>query len=91
MEQFRTWLVCQFCGRAAPRLAVDHWLDEDHRTRPGLRVVRCPQHWSEWALRHTKVGRTSEMRARMAEALKQPAPLIPVHLEPFPTMERKMK
>ena len=87
-EQFRTWLVCQLCGRATSLDASEHWLNQPHRDRWDVRVVRCPQHWSEWALRHTREGRTKENREAMAEALFQPVPVIPPHVSPFPIRER---
>lgn len=87
MPQMRTMLVCQVCGRTSPRPA-SHWLDEPHRSYPGVHVVRCPQHWSEWALRHTKAGRTKVMRGLMQDALSQPEPAMPPWLDPFPTTER---
>lgn len=87
MQQFETWLVCQFCGAVVPRDDAPHWLDQPHRFLD-VRVVRCPQHWSEWALRHTVEGRTKRNRAAMREALAQPAPIAPPSLSPFPTRER---
>lgn len=88
MKQFRTWLVCQFCGRTTPADQSEHWLNQPHRERWDIRVVRCPEHWSEWALRHTREGRTKDNRKRMAEALAQPVPLIPAYASPFPLTER---
>jgi hypothetical protein len=90
-QQFVTWLVCQFCGRVAAKDDAPFWLNEPHKDSRDYNVVRCPQHWSEWALRNTRKGRTNEMRERMAEALAQPAPVMPPHLEPFPTQEREMR
>jgi NAD-dependent dihydropyrimidine dehydrogenase PreA subunit len=89
-QQLITQLVCQVCGRACPRGSAgsEHWLDEPHRTEFYLNVVRCPMHWSEWALRNTKAGRTKAMRERMAVALAQPVPAIPAWLDPFPTTNR---
>lgn len=84
--QFKTWLVCQVCGRSAPK-DTPHWFSSPHRTYPGAQVVRCPQHWSEWALRNSQAGRTNEMRRRKREALAQPTVEFPVRLEPFPTKE----
>lgn len=88
MAQFKTWLVCQFCGRVTTPEESEHWLNQPHRERLGIRVVRCPEHWSEWALRHTREGRTKENRKMMAEALRQPVSTIPAHVGPFPTTER---
>jgi hypothetical protein len=89
MAQFKSWLTCQVCGRVTPRNVAEGWLDARHRDQWDIRVVRCPQHWSEWALRNTRDGRTKVMRERMREALAMPAPAIPVYLEPFPTTERE--
>ena len=86
--QFVTWLTCQFCGRLVLRRTARWWLDEPHRTMPGVRVVRCPEHWSEWALRNTKAGRTKAMRLRMAKAKARPVPPIPAYLGPFPIKEK---
>lgn len=86
MDQLVTQLVCQFCGRTTMRAGAKFWLNEPHRFDDSVYVVRCPEHWSEWALRHTKAGRTEEMRARMREALSQPSPSIPPWLDPFPMM-----
>jgi hypothetical protein len=87
-DQFSTWLVCQFCGRTSPADDAEHWLNQPHRERWDVRVVRCPEHWSEWALRHTREGRTKDNRARMKEALSQPPPPIPPSASPFPVLER---
>jgi hypothetical protein len=89
--QFQTWLTCQVCGRVVPRSDSRHWLDQPHRNypwEPDMRVVRCPEHWSEWALRHTVEGRTKKNRAAMRKALAEPVPTMPPYLGPFPTMER---
>ena len=90
MSQLVTQLVCQVCGRVTQRDSRDakHWLNEPHRSAYWVNVVRCPQHWSEWALRHTQKGRTKDMRARMKIALAQPAPVIPPLLSPFPTTNK---
>lgn len=87
-KQFKTWVVCQVCGRTAPADEAPHWLNQPHRERWDIRIVRCPQHWSEWALRHTREGRTNANRAAMAEALAQPAPVFPPYASPFPLRER---
>lgn len=84
-RQFKTWLVCQVCGRTVLKSAAAHWFSSQHRTYPDVQVVRCPQHWSEWALRNSVAGRTNEMRRQMREALAQPAITFPINLEPFPT------
>lgn len=86
MDQLISQLVCQVCGRTVRAGASEacQWLNEPHRLDPAIHVVRCPQHWSEWALRNTKAGRTKVMRARMKEAAQQPEPAFPAWLEPFP-------
>lgn len=83
--QLKNVMVCQVCGRSSP-LGEKHWLDEPHRTIKGVRVVRCPQHWSEWALRNCVAGRTNEMRKRARIAKQQPVPSTPVHLTPIPAL-----
>lgn len=88
-RQFTTWRVCQVCGLATPADHVEGWLVSPHRTRREITVVRCPQHWSEWALRNCRDGRTKVMRQKAREAAQMPAPPIPAHLSPFPTQERK--
>lgn len=80
-------VYCQVCGRASRRQDAKQWLVSPHRSRPGLEIVRCPQHWSEWALRNSKAGRTKVMRQRMAEALALPVPPIPAWLGPTPIGE----
>lgn len=80
--------VCQVCGRAAPP-GTAHWLDKPHRYYPDINVIRCPEHWSEWALRHTVTGRTKTMRERMRVALLQPVNAFPPHLDPFPLLARE--
>lgn len=89
MDQFQTWAVCQYCGAVTDRDNAPYWLIQPHRSDREIDIVRCPQHWSEWALRHTKEGRTKQNRQRMQEALQQPAPTIPAHLSPFPTTEKR--
>ena len=88
-KQFKTWLVCQYCGATTPVEQSDHWLNQPHRERWDIRVVRCPQHWSEWALRQTREGRTNENRAAMAEALALPPLPIPPYASPFPMTDRE--
>lgn len=64
MQQLQNWSVCQICGSVAER-GTDEWLDSPHRSHVGIRVVRCPRHWSEWALRNCEAGRTNENRNRL--------------------------
>lgn len=85
-SQMQEWRVCQVCGRliAASR-ATDDWLVQPHRENPRLTVVRCPEHWSEWALRQTANGRTVVMLAKMQALRDNPPTLSPVALfAPFP-------
>lgn len=89
MDQFKTWLVCQFCGRADPRANPEGWLDQPHRDVLGLRVQRCPQHISEWALRHTREGRTKANRELAAKGRTMPVPPIPPSASPFPMREKE--
>jgi hypothetical protein len=89
VRQFKTFMVCQVCGRATPVEQSAGWLSQPHRDRWDVNVTRCPQHWSEWALRHTREGRTKENRRRMAEALAMPVPEFPIFLQPFPTREQE--
>ena len=87
-KQFRTWAVCQVCGRAASRDDAEGWLDQPHRERWDVRVVRCPQHISEWALRNTREGRTKANRELLAQGKQMPVPPIPPHASPFPIQEQ---
>ena len=91
MAQFLTQLVGQVCGRTVAKgtPAAEHWLDEPHRFNYRVHVVRCPQHWSEWALRNSEAGRTKVMRDRMKEALAQPEPAFPAYLDPFPVTNKQ--
>jgi hypothetical protein len=58
MEQLRNWSVCQICARCIPRDSDPEWLDELLDRDPAFRVVRCPIHWSNKAMRRTPTGRT---------------------------------
>lgn len=49
-EQFRAWLVCQVCGRVAPDDDSIGWLNRPHPGRWDIKVIRCPQHWSDLAV-----------------------------------------
>lgn len=89
MTQFKTWLVCQFCGRTTAKEDSEGWLDQPHRNRWDVRVVRCPQHISEWALRHTRAGRTKENRELLRRGKEIPEPPIPPHASPFPMQDRE--
>jgi hypothetical protein len=89
MKQFKTWVVCQFCGRSVSKDDAEGWLDQPHRDMIGLRVQRCPQHISEWALRHTREGRTKANRELARKGREEPAPPIPPSASPFPMRERE--
>ena len=86
--QLQTVRVCQVCGLATARDQADDWLVSPHRTDLNITIVRCPEHWSEWALRQCRDGRTRVMRDRMKQALALPVPVMPASLSPFPTTER---
>lgn len=91
--QFQTWSVCQICGRFTRRGHPD-WIDAylaDENGEPdgsGLRVVRCPQHWSVWALRISTMGRWKYHVRRIEQLREQYKDLPPVSmLDPFPLAE----
>ena len=50
--QMDSTLVCQKCGRSTLVKYATHWLNEPHKIYTGYRVVRCPEHWTEWAMRN---------------------------------------
>lgn len=75
-------LICQVCGRTGTP-GEAHWLNQPHKDILGLNVQRCPQHWTDWALRNTRDGRTNENRAAMREALAQPVPTVHPYVEPY--------
>ena len=77
-------ICCQVCGRSGLK-GEKYWLDQPHREIFGFRVQRCPQHWTDWALRNTREGRTNDNRAMMAEALAQPVVNIHPYVEPWIT------
>jgi hypothetical protein len=101
-HQLEHFSVCQVCGRVAPR-GTWGWLDAPMRQRGphkgrrfegsedprNLRVVRCPEHWSEWALRNS-VGRTKEMRRMMKELKAQAPPPFPASVDPFPLLDEPL-
>lgn len=90
-DQLQTWLVCQFCGRVTSVDDAEGWLNQPHRHQHGIRVVRCPQHISEWALRHTKEGRSNANRDLARKGAEMPEPPIPPYLGPFPLTEQPRK
>jgi len=57
-QQLQKWSVCQICGKVIPRGTGEDWIDSDSLQYPDVRIVRCPQHWSERALRKSSMGRT---------------------------------
>lgn len=88
-EQMQHWSCCQICGRTVARGHPD-WIDAPLRNDDrGLRVVRCPMHWSEWALRNS-IGRTNANREKMRELkgryLGLPMTSNPM-IEPFPVVD----
>lgn len=97
-EQLQHWSVCQICGRCAPR-GTDGWIDAPRRVRgphygkvfrgktEPLRVVRCPEHWSEWALR-ISIGRTNANRLRMQEVRQWEKPTSHPAIDPFPLVDQ---
>ena len=87
-DQFKDFLVCQTCGRSTIREKHEHWLYEPSRFDLNVFITRCPQHWSEWALRNTTKGRTQDMRVAALLAREQPVPIMPVSLDPFPSRDR---
>jgi hypothetical protein len=91
VKQFQTWLVCQFCGRTTSVDEAEGWLNQPHRHERGLRIVRCPQHISEWALRHTEEGRTLANRELAEKGRMMPVPIIPPYASPFPLTEQPRK
>ena len=76
------WILCQICGRSALP-GSKHWLNQPHREIFAFSVQRCPQHWTDWALRNTVEGRTDRNRAMMHDAREQKAPTIHPYLEPW--------
>lgn len=88
MSEFRQlehWSVCQKCGRVARRGTI-HWLDLPDIGGGGYRVVRCPMHWTEWAIRNTALRRTDDGRRRMKLA-KRYAELHPELFQGNPLFE----
>ena len=80
--QRQGYLCCQVCGRSSLP-GEPHWLNQRHAEIIGLYVQRCPRHWTDWALRNTRAGRTNANRKAMAAALAQPQPTIHPYLEPW--------
>lgn len=94
-EQLENWRVCQVCGRAiaSDRAVADGWLVSPYRFNPDLLVVRCFRHWSEWALRASKRGRTKNSRKMMEEGRARAAAElhpIPAVYEPFPLGDKPL-
>lgn len=79
-------LVCQFCGRAAATSSdTDRdWFVDEHRNFPGVFIIRCPLHISEWAMRNSKSGRIKKNRekARRGKTLDVPET---AYSDPMPT------
>lgn len=78
--------VCQVCGRAAAvtEKVKKDWHISPHKKLPGVHIVRCPNHISEWALRHSQAGRTAEMRKKAARGREMVLPPVSA-IDPMPT------
>lgn len=91
--QYQHWSVCQVCGRCVERGTDDDWLDSPWKKDPAYRVVRCPKHWSEWALRNSEAGRTNENRLRLYRLQRryghwsEQIPFAPLPLRDLPSSE----
>ncbi len=81
------WCCCQVCGRviASVDAEADGWLVGQDKRQPDRRVIRCYEHWSEWAMRNS-VGRTKENRRKMQEGREREPE--PVYLTPFPLEDK---
>lgn len=94
-QQYEHWNVCQVCGRTEQRAMCVDWLDSPLKKDPRYRVVRCPKHWSEWALRSCEAGRTNEnlhkcyaLKWQHRDVPDDPGPqVVPVHDCPEGTLE----
>lgn len=84
--QYQNWSVCQICGRIVKRGTDDDWLDEPWMYDPDFRVVRCPKHWSQWALRNTTIGRRRDLQEKIHRLRREYAdwPDIPPFIPPYP-------
>lgn len=82
--------MCQVCGRviSAKRALKreNDWFVAPMRDDPSFTIIRCPDHWSAWALRISVVGRKQPWLDRMAEVERnrQNRPWVDPRLEPFP-------
>jgi len=81
--------VCQArrCGRLdTPRKFVRRWwLIAPNKNNPNNLVIRCPEHYTEWALQQTVYGRLTALREHAREARMVGKKLKPVTgLEPRP-------
>ena len=91
MDQFVHWCVCQVCGRVISTTAArdDGWLVG--KWHNGVRVVRCYEHWSDWAMRQSGLGRTASNRRKAAagklRAEAEHVKISPIY-EPFPLEDR---
>ena len=89
MAQFENWLVCQACGRVTSKGDSKGWLNQPHKERFDVRVVRCPPHITEWSLQHTREGRTNKNRELLAEGRKEVLPPFPPDVSPFPMTDEE--
>lgn len=86
-------LCCQKCGRITPdsHSAREDWLVDLYRPDQTMLMVRCPEHITEWAMRHTLQGRTRQNRERARRGRSpadSPVDLGRVGLEPMPIRTR---
>lgn len=86
MEQLRNYRICQLCGTGTPADHADGWLVSPRRSDPGILVIRCPAHISEWALRQSQAGRTKQMRQMMREGADW-EPQTKIGVEPVPLFD----
>ena len=79
--------VCQarMCRRIdTPRFFVHKWwLIAPRRDNPNYLVIRCPEHYTSWALRQTIYGRLEALEKHAARARKLKLPPV-TGLEPIP-------
>lgn len=81
-KQLMVQVVCQICGVSMPPDAAraDGWLVERWRVDPAVWVVRCYRHISEWSLRVSAAGRTTEWREKMADGKRRATEPVPLYI-----------
>jgi len=74
---------CNKCGRVLLTTSpqVQFWLVSAERPRP--RVVRCPQHITDWAMRSAKMKRSKANYKWKRLAKEQDNPPESLAIEPF--------